>query len=206
MRALLLSGGVDSMALAHWIRPDVAVTVDYGQLPAAAEIEVAAAICSRLGIRHEIVRIDCRALGVGHLAGQAETGRLAPTPEWWPYRNQLLVTLAGMRLVNEGLSEVMLGTVASDSAHADGRPEFLAAMDALMAVQEGQIRVTAPAAVMTAVDLVLRSGVPDDMLGRSFSCHASEYPCGQCRGCAKREDVLAEVAARREPHKHGEDR
>lgn len=185
------------MALAHWIRPDVAVTVDYGQLPAAAEIEVAATTCSSLGIRHEIVRVDCRALGVGHLAGQVETGRLAPTPEWWPYRNQLLVTLAGMRMVNEGLSEVMLGTVASDSTHADGRPEFLTAMDALMAAQEGRVRVSAPAAAMTAVELVLRSGVPDDMLERSFSCHASEYPCGQCRGCAKREEVLTAVTAHR---------
>lgn len=38
MRALLLSGGLDSTAIAAWQRPDVCVTVDYGQRPARGEL------------------------------------------------------------------------------------------------------------------------------------------------------------------------
>ena len=35
--ALLLSGGMDSIALAYWKRPDIALTIDYGQAAADAE-------------------------------------------------------------------------------------------------------------------------------------------------------------------------
>ena len=57
---LLLSGGMDSLCIAWWKRPDVAITIDYGQLPAAAEIAASTAICQQLGIEHHILRIDCR--------------------------------------------------------------------------------------------------------------------------------------------------
>lgn len=39
--ALLLSGGMDSVSIAWWLRPDVALTIDYGQKPAEAEIDAA---------------------------------------------------------------------------------------------------------------------------------------------------------------------
>jgi 7-cyano-7-deazaguanine synthase len=38
---LLLSGGMDSVALAYWLRPDVAFTIDYGQLSAEGELRSA---------------------------------------------------------------------------------------------------------------------------------------------------------------------
>lgn len=39
---LLLSGGMDSLTLAWWKRPDIAFTLNYGQLAAQAEIELRA--------------------------------------------------------------------------------------------------------------------------------------------------------------------
>ena len=63
--ALLLSGGMDSLCLAWWLRPDVAITIDYGQLPAQAERDASAAICRGLAIEHHVVVIDCRSLGSG---------------------------------------------------------------------------------------------------------------------------------------------
>ncbi|MFY9512883.1 MAG: 7-cyano-7-deazaguanine synthase, partial [Rubrivivax sp.] len=59
--ALLLSGGMDSLCIAWWKRPDVAITIDYGQLPAQAEVAAAAAVCERLGVEHHVLRVDCRA-------------------------------------------------------------------------------------------------------------------------------------------------
>ena len=41
--ALLLSGGMDSIAIAWWKRPDIALTLDYGQQAANAEIKAATA-------------------------------------------------------------------------------------------------------------------------------------------------------------------
>lgn len=122
MKLLLFSGGIDSSAIAHWKRPDVVATVDYGQHPARGEIAAAEAIADLLSIRHEVIRVDLSSLGSGSLV-HLPSSKLAVAPEWWPYRNQMLITLAGMRFVPEGLSEVIIGSVASD-AHADGPPFF----------------------------------------------------------------------------------
>lgn len=48
--ALLLSGGMDSLAIAWWKRPDIAITLDYGQEAADAEKRASAAVCAQLGI------------------------------------------------------------------------------------------------------------------------------------------------------------
>ena len=91
--AILLSGGIDSVALAFWQRPSFAITIDYGQRAAEAEIVAARQVSQELGINHEILRIDCSTIGSGDMAGAAPDA-IAPVTEWWPYRNQLLVTLA----------------------------------------------------------------------------------------------------------------
>jgi 7-cyano-7-deazaguanine synthase len=112
MKLLLLSGGLDSSALAVWKRPDVALTVDYGQRPAKGEIAAASAIADEFGIAHEIVKIDLSSLGIGALAGKCAS-EIARAPEWWPYRNQMLITIAGMRFVSYGLKQIIIGAVAT---------------------------------------------------------------------------------------------
>lgn len=188
MRVLLLSGGIDSTALAAWQRPDVCLTVDYGQLPARGEIAAAGSIAQELGLRHEVLRVDLAALGVGPLAGRPESA-LARAPEWWPYRNQMLITLAGIRFVEEGLSEILFGAVRTD-VHADGRAPFIRTVDRLMRLQEGGVGVSAPARHLSGPELVRISGVDRALLGATFSCHVMEYACGRCRGCEKHQATL----------------
>src|SRR5690242_18606450 len=91
--AILLSGGIDSVALAFWKRPSTAITVNYGQRAAVAEVRAAAQVSRLLGMRHEVLEIDCSTLGSGDLAN-SPPAPLAPTTDWWPFRNQLLVTFA----------------------------------------------------------------------------------------------------------------
>jgi len=117
----------------------------------------------------------------------------APVSEWWPFRNQLLLTLAGMRAIAIGVDELMLGSVASDGSHADGRPEFYSLIGSLMMMQEGAIRVTAPAIDMSTVDLVRRSRAPHDLIAWAHSCHTGPLACGACRGCIKHYDVMKEL-------------
>lgn len=186
---LLLSGGMDSLCIAWWKRPDLAITVDYGQLPAAAEITASQVICERLDIQHHVLRIDCRSLGSGDMAGSAPSVH-APASDWWPYRNQLLVTLAAMKAIALGTNELWIGTVRSDITHRDGAPEFVAALNALLALQEGHMQVAAPAIGMTTAELVRRSGVPPEFLAWAHSCHKADVACGACRGCNKYFEVL----------------
>lgn len=193
MKALLFSGGIDSTALAAWLRPDVLVTVDYGQHVADAEVRAATEIARRLGLRHELIRVDAAALGVGHLAGRPPS-ELGAAPEWWPYRNQFLVTLAAMRFIADGLTEIFVGTVMGDDVHADGRPAFVAALDQLIALQEGAVRVSAPAMTMTSEQLLERAPNMAELIPWTFSCHVTDFPCGQCRGCTKHRLVLQAIA------------
>lgn len=190
--AILLSGGIDSSALAWWMRPDVAITIDYGQQPAEAEKQASAQVCAALGLRHEVLTVNCRALGSGDLAG---TGHLsvAPSSEWWPYRNQLLITLAAGRAIQLGGSELLIGAVRSDSSHVDGRPGFFDAIDALLRMQEGAIRVSAPAITMSSAELVKVSQIPLEVLAWCHSCHVANLACGLCRGCCKHWEVTKEL-------------
>jgi 7-cyano-7-deazaguanine synthase len=190
--AVLLSGGVDSIAIAFWKRPEVVFTLDYGQAPANAEIHAAEQVCSELGIRHEILRIDCSSLGSGDLANSPALS-IAPVPEWWPFRNQLLVTLAAARAVACGVERLLLGTVVTDRAHADGSPLFVSALSSLMNMQEGGIVVEAPAIELSSAELVRTSDVPVGLLAWAHSCHVGNLACGRCRGCAKHFTTMREL-------------
>lgn len=187
--ALLLSGGMDSIAVAYWRRPAVAITIDYGQRPAAAEIRAAQAVAVILELEHHIVRADLSSLGSGDMAGSAALA-MASVPEWWPFRNQALITLAAMKSVAIGVERLLIGTLKTDGQHADGRPAFISAMNDVMRLQEGTIALEAPALNLTAVELVQRSSVPMDILAWAHSCHVAEYACGVCRGCRKHYETL----------------
>jgi 7-cyano-7-deazaguanine synthase len=178
---ILLSGGMDSTALAYWKRPRVAFTIDYGQVSAEGEIRAARKISEELGLDHEVIRVDCRRLGSGDLAG-GRPNPIAPVPEWWPFRNQLLVTLAAMRAISLGVTELLCGSVKSDGSHADGRPHFYRQISELVSMQEGGISVAAPAILMTSVDLIRASGIDRDVLYWTHSCHKAAFACGKCRG------------------------
>ena len=182
---LLLSGGIDSSALAYWMHPSICFTVDYGQLPATAEINAAKLIAARLGVRHEVVRVDCSSIGSGDLTGKPSL-KISHTPEWWPFRNQLLITLCAMRALELSVQELLVGTVASDSVHGDGTAEFFTTIDQLLACQEGGLRVCTPAQKMTTLELISIAGIPLDAVLTTHSCHTGCLPCGRCRGCQRR--------------------
>ncbi|HWB04282.1 MAG TPA: 7-cyano-7-deazaguanine synthase [Verrucomicrobiales bacterium] len=182
--AILLSGGIDSTALAYWQRPAVAVTIDYGQRSAEGEIRAASEVAQELSLQHLIVRINCASLGSGDLAG-CPPSPTAPASEWWPYRNQLLVTFAAMRVFGTGIKRLSVGAVRSDSFHLDGTKGFFENINALLENQEGGLRVEAPALHLSSEELVETSGIPFSILAWAHSCHKASYACGNCRGCNK---------------------
>lgn len=184
MRVLLFSGGVESTALAYQHRPDQMVTIDYGQRPAPGEVRAARHIAGELDLPHDVVTADIGALGAGDMAGRAEAPHSAVT-EAWPFRNQFLVTVAAMAYADRGLREIMIGTVASDRVHADGTPAFLQAIDTLIRCELPGARVAAPAIDMDTATLIRATGVPEELLRWTFSCHRSGTACGHCRGCHK---------------------
>lgn len=191
-KAILLSGGMDSTSLAYWQRPEIGICIDYGQKPAEAEIRASRAVAEQLNIQYEVIRIDCSTLGSGDLS-KADALEIAPSSEWWPFRNQMLITLAVMRGASLKISELMLGTVKSDGHHADGTGAFVSAADKLVSLQEGSVRISAPAINMSTAELVLTSNIPREILAYAHSCHTANYACGSCRGCVKHRQTYREL-------------
>lgn len=200
--ALLLSGGIDSAAVAAWKHPDIALFIDYGQRSASAERRAARAVAAELEIRHHELTVGLDALGAGVLKDDV-TRDGWPSPEWWPYRNQLLVTCAAAWLTTNAeileikmppQARILMGTVSSDaSRHRDGSFRFFEALNALLASQEGFIGVDVPAIEMSTQQLILVSHITDSVMGWTHSCHTANLPCGRCPGCHKREQVLRDV-------------
>jgi 7-cyano-7-deazaguanine synthase len=187
--AILLSGGIDSVALAFWKRPDYAITVDYGQASAETELRISQRVAAEFRIVHQFVRTQTRELGTGLLANTDQIP-YAPTPEWWPFRNQFLITVGAMLAVKLGVTELMIGAVKSDTGHADSTPAFVRLLDELVSLQEGGVRVTAPAHHLTAEELVRKSKIPFALLAETHSCHTGNLACGSCRGCLKQIEIL----------------
>jgi len=192
MAALLLSGGMDSVSIAWWTRPALSIFIDYGQKPARAEEAAGRAAAEAMGLRYEVVRVDCSALGSGDLAGRPASA-VAPASEWWPFRNQLILTLAGTAALQFGETELLIGALRTDGHHADGRAEFIEKISALMEMQEGGLKVSAPAITYSASELVEASGIPQSVLGWAHSCHTGNLACGQCRGCVKHYETWEEL-------------
>lgn len=191
MRALLMSGGLDSAALAWMYRPELCVTINYGQRAAEGELIASAALCSHMGLEHLVLAVDHSSIGSGNMSNQAPV-KEAQAPEFWPYRNQCLVTLAAMALASRGLSELMIGIVSTD-VHADGSAEFVETLDRLLRLQEGGVRLLAPARDLSGVELLKRAAFPRELIGLTFSCHTHRYACGQCGGCTKHYETVDEV-------------
>jgi 7-cyano-7-deazaguanine synthase len=191
-KAILLSGGMDSISLAYWKRPSIAITIDYGHLPAQTEIRSSKIVADNLGIQHHVIKVDCSELGSGDLINETALN-ISPSTEWWPYRNQLLITLASMKAINLNVTELMVASVKTDGFHKDGTGRFYEYANTLMEYQEGNIKVTAPCIELTTVELIKLSGVPKDLLLWAHSCHKSNIACGNCRGCYKYANVIKEL-------------
>ena len=88
---------------------------------------------------------------------------------------------------------LFLGTVASDAVHADGTELFVNALSQLMELQEGHLRVEAPAIKLSSAALIRESAVPLEILGWAHSCHVANLACGFCRGCAKHFETMKEL-------------
>lgn len=194
MSGLLLSGGLDSTALAFWLRPARCLTIDYGQRAAKGEIRAATQICEYLGIAHETLAVPLRSLGAGDMASSEKHAQAAgKTSDWWPCRNQQLITLAVAWALKHKIDQILIGSVADDRSHGDASPAFIDLMNRLLEVQGIEVRILAPALELSKADLIRQADVPVELLGLAHSCHTGEFACGYCRACNAHMAVMGEL-------------
>lgn len=201
---LLLSGGLDSTSVAATHRPDAALFIDYGQMPAEAELAAARHVADHLELELLVLAVDLSEVGAGLLIGSDQTSAAAPTAEWFPYRNQFLITVAAAYAVTRDFGCVAVGLTHGDGdRHADGTTDFIGAIDRTVSMQEGGVHVSAPAHRTAPEDLVRNSSLPEHVLRRTHSCHTGHLACGQCPGCARRRTILEAVFGTAGSHMQG---
>lgn len=185
MTGLLLSGGLDSISVLYWKKPDIALTINYGQNCSQAEINAAKYACNELNIEHHVLDINCSSLGFGDLSKDRIVHELSPQSDWWPFRNQLLITFAAMYLIKFNIKKILIGSLKPDEQFKDGTEMFTNLINKLVSFQEGKILIEAPAINMTSRELIEASNIPLSLLLCAHSCHTQNIPCGSCRGCNK---------------------
>ncbi|MFT3723890.1 MAG: 7-cyano-7-deazaguanine synthase [Hyphomonadaceae bacterium] len=189
LKALLFSGGLDSTCIAKIEKPDLLITVDYGQRAAQGEIAAAESIAAALKLKHKVLiakPVDC---GQGLMAGRDQASKKFP-PEWWPFRNQYLLTVAAMHIEDGSASEILIGTVSTDSQQSDGSDSFIDRFNELLLSQKSYSSVRAPAIRMTSGQLYKMANLDPSIAGWIFSCHLSSIACGHCRGCIKSAEIV----------------
>jgi len=175
---------MDSAALAYWYKPAHAIHINYGQKCAEAELIASKEISKAIGMNFITIHCDLSALGSGDLNG-TKALTVAPVSEWWPYRNQMLVTIGAMSAISLNVKTLLIGAVKTDGKHIDGTKAFFKQLNKLVSIQEGSLAVEVPAITLDTEKLIYNSKVPFSILGWTHSCHTGNLPCGACNGCRK---------------------
>lgn len=181
---VLLSGGLDSTVLATVAararRLTAAVFVDYGQ-PAATQERVAAQRWCCLN-RARLVEVGASMPGIAAMA----IGAGAPGPRVVPCRNLILISLAASVAADLSAREVWYGATAADQAsYPDCRPEFVAALSQVLAL-DGGVCVRAPLSGMRRSEVRALAEALGVVRADTWSCYeprANGAPCGACDSC-----------------------
>ena len=204
---VLLSGGMDSVTLLHYVRrqlgvPDLfALSLAYGQTH-VREIEEATWQAAALGAAgHEIV--DMSFFGRLVAAGTALTGKGQDVPDlceldasqcrqpptYVPHRNLLFLSLAGGYAEAVGAADVFFGAQAQDRyGYWDCTTEFVTRLNRVLGLNRGrQVRVHAPFADKGKSE-VLKIGLALGVdYSHTWTCYrGGRSPCGTCPSCVER--------------------
>jgi len=177
---VLLSGGIDSMAAAHYCLnkgwATGGVFVDFGQRAAAREAAAVKAIASYLGIEVHA----CSASGIE----LPDTGEVRGRNAW------LIQTALIASHMHSGL--VVTG-IHAGTTYVDCSPDFIQKMADLVVVQTaGTIQLFTPFLRWNKADIWAycnQGSLPVDL---TYSCERGlDQPCGGCQSCSDLEALRA---------------
>jgi 7-cyano-7-deazaguanine synthase len=203
----LLSGGLDSVvataAAAREGSVELALTFDYGQRAAPAEMRAAAAVCRELGLRHRAIELPWLA----DITGTALVDRASPLPGlaagelddrqktlasaaavWVPNRNGVFINVAAAFAESLGCEAVVVGFNAEEGqTFPDNTPEFAAAASAALAYStQTHVRVVSATQHLTKAEIVALGRQLGAPLAHVWSCYEpGPEPCGKCESCLR---------------------
>lgn len=196
---------MDSTTLLYEMKDRIAlgISFDYGSNHNAREIRFAELHCSRLGIKHIVIKLGfmheyfkssllsgAEAIPEGHYADENMKSTVVP------FRNGIMLSIAVGIAESEGLKYVMMANRGGDHAiYPDCRPEFVQAMsEASKAGTYPGIEVLAPYTDLTKTDIALRGKKLGIDYSETWSCYkGGEVHCGKCGTCVERKEALRDA-------------
>jgi 7-cyano-7-deazaguanine synthase len=173
---VLLSGGIDSFACAHFLLRNKfgtsAAFVDYGQVAGSEEMAASARVCEFLGIERTVIR------AIAEPAVRFDTGEI-------PVRNLALLSIATM--FSKSSRIVALG-IHTGTGYFDCSCSFAEQADRLISeCTDGYIALFAPFLRWTKRDIISYARSEGLDLDLTYSCEAGTMPpCGACSSCKDR--------------------
>jgi 7-cyano-7-deazaguanine synthase len=170
---ILLSGGVDSAALAALAKEQglraSGLFVGYGQAAYTAERSSSRGIAERYGLEWREVQLTGLRFGPGEIRG----------------RNAFFVHLA-LLVLHEPSCVVYLG-VHAGTGYRDCSPEFIElAQSSLDFHTGGQVRLAAPFLEAQKSDVYALAESLNVPFELTYSCETGSTPCGACASCRDR--------------------
>jgi 7-cyano-7-deazaguanine synthase len=202
---VLCSGGMDSVTALHATRTEgheivCVLSFHYGSKHNDREIPCAAYHCARLGLRHEVIRLDF----VDRLFDSAllRSGGAVPDGHYEeqtmrqtvvPFRNGIMLAVAAGCAESAGASAVVIAAHAGDHAiYPDCREPFMQAMtDAIRLGTYAGIEVLRPFISLNKAEIAARGAALGVDFARTWSCYkGGDIHCGRCGTCVERREAF----------------
>jgi len=204
---VLCSGGMDSVTALHWARAQhtvvAAVSFDYGAKHNARELPFAAEHADRLGIRHEIVKLDfVNRLFASDLLtsggdipeGHYEAANMKQTVV--PFRNAVMLSIATGFAESAGAEGLVIAAHGGDHAiYPDCREAFMRAMgDAMRLGTYAEVALLRPFISYSKGRIVSEGAKLGVNFARTWSCYkGTATHCGKCGTCVERREAFIEA-------------
>lgn len=196
---ILVSGGLDSYVLAHYLKKRLKqkvklVFIDYKQKSLNQELSSVKKLAKELRAKLEIIHLPWLGKISTSLINQSKKPKGNELISWYvPCRNSLFLILAlafaESKFINHNeKNNIYIGIKYENISFKDTSPKFLEAINKLAEfTQSGKYKINAPFINMDKEDIIDLGKKLDVKLENSYSCYlSSKIHCGKCAGCLSR--------------------
>ncbi len=196
---------MDSVTALYWAAREhtvaAAVSFDYGSKHNACELPFAAEHAARLGVRHEVVKLDFMdrlfasdllksggAIPEGHYAAENMKQTVVP------FRNAIMLSVAAGFAESINAEGLVIAAHGGDhTIYPDCREEFMRAMgDAMRLGTYAEVKLLRPFIAMDKSRIAAEGARLGVDFSRTWSCYKGRaIHCGKCGTCVERREAFA---------------